>query len=438
MNEGSAGTFPEGPTPPVPPHPTGPIRRRPPTTLIVVAVVVSVAVVVALVLAASGGLFSTGPSSAAVPESSSTALAQADALARSTAGGPWSLSEVAGVGFTAPYSNDTPPTNSSSCGVSDFSGINLPAYTGNYSSGKLPNWVFTFVDLEANTEIVVFVQNGHASLVEKLSGPGCLSGGPGTSPLPATFVNSTQVAAALLETQNFSAFVRANPSANAELALFSAELTPGPEVTEWLAIYTTCDLQSPRNGPANGSFAYGDVNASTGLVFGTSYSTGENCTTGMTPGNQSGSMPIGTAFAAGNPLASNCPTGSTFARNGCNAGDFTYSLTVESSTVDLDNVLFEVETSVGDPYAPGSPAGFSILNGSGYAEAEYAVPSSGGLVMTMPFGTFGTGITGATPITSVDSILIDMGTANPTGLDLQFVVLGTNGYSGTTAPVALG
>jgi len=63
--------------------------------------------------------------------------------------------------------------------------------------------------------------------------------------------------------------------------------------------------------------------------------------------------------------------------------------------------------------------------------------------MTSTFSTFGGVICNgaqcapSTPWSSIYTIVIDMGTGNPSGLGLTFVAIGTAGYSGTTSPVAL-
>jgi hypothetical protein len=65
--------------------------------------------------------------------------------------------------------------------------------------------------------------------------------------------------------------------------------------------------------------------------------------------------------------------------------------------------------------------------------------------MTSTFGVYNPSATAcngaacatATPMTSIYTIVIDMGTTNPTGTGLSFVAIGTGSYSGTSSPLAL-
>jgi archaeal type IV pilus assembly protein PilA len=160
-----------------------------------------------------------------------------------------------------------------------------------------------------------------------------------------------------------------------------------------------------------------------------------------------GSTPIGSAFTAGLPAGSSaakCPTGDTYAANGCLAGDYTYTLTIESSTVNFGSVLFEVKTATGAVDVAASVGGFSVLSISSVVVAQMTTATTT-LAMTSTFGTFSgvaTACNGATcsstsPLTSIYTIVIDMGTGNPTGTGLSFIAIGTGSYSGTTSPVAL-
>jgi hypothetical protein len=137
-----------------------------------------------------------------------------------------------------------------------------------------------------------------------------------------------------------------------------------------------------------------------------------------------------------------CAAGSTFATKGCLAADFTYTLTVESSTVTFSSVLFEVKTSSGAVAAVVGTAGFSALSISGAIAAQQAV--AGGIAMPSVFAIYGASpicnggaCSTSTPLTNLYTIVIDMGTANPAGTGLTFVVLGTGSYSGTTNPLSL-
>ncbi|MGA8711246.1 MAG: hypothetical protein WB786_08500 [Thermoplasmata archaeon] len=124
------------------------------------------------------------------------------------------------------------------------------------------------------------------------------------------------------------------------------------------------------------------------------------------------SCPIGSAFSVGNPVASVCASGATFSTTGCLAGDFTYNLTIESSTVTFGSVLFHVATPSGAVYvATGGEPGFSIHGSNWAIVAQYAT-TGGAMAMTSGWTYFG-GVNASTPLTSQDSILVDVGIVNP-------------------------
>ena len=155
-----------------------------------------------------------------------------------------------------------------------------------------------------------------------------------------------------------------------------------------------------------------------------------------------GSTPIGSAFTAGNPISSKCPTGDTYATNGCLAADYIYTLTVESSTVTMASVLFEVKNSAGG-IVSATTGGFSVMTIAGVVAAQST--NAAALAMTTTFQTYsatagacnGATCSSSSPLTSIYTIVIDMGTASPSGLGYTFVAIGTGSYSGTTGALAL-
>ncbi len=175
--------------------------------------------------------------------------------------------------------------------------------------------------------------------------------------------------------------------------------------------------------------------------------------TGLTHGP--GSTPIGSAFTAGNPTASSCATGLTYAaasatgKGGCLAADYIYTLTVETSTISMDSALFEVKTSSGSILSlPAGVGGFSVMNIQGEVVAQGPLGTAAAAMAmstTLGFPTFtgsttacnGAACSSSTTLTSIYTIVIDMGTSNPTGLGYEFVAVGTGSFSGTTSPVSL-
>ncbi|MGD0588725.1 MAG: hypothetical protein ABSA63_08060 [Thermoplasmata archaeon] len=394
--------------------------------LVVAAVVIAAVALSGTVLLSNNG----GSTAGAYVESSTVTLATAQSFMALTAGGPWNLVAISGIDFTQAYSNDTEPTIAGNCTFTDFSGITIPGFTGNYSNGQLENWVFEYVNSAGNSAVYLLVQGSQAKIVYELGGPDCSFGKVTSTPLPSDLIDSTQAAIALLSTTNASTFVQDNPSANAEFTLFPFFLLGAGGGLEWTVVFTTCDLVNASSGPAQGSFLYGSVNATTGTVEGTTYTASQGCGFQTPPPSK---IPIGTALAVGNPVLSTCAIGSTFTVNGCTAGDYTYTLTVESSTVELGDMVFEVETATGGLYSLASPGGFSVISITGSVDAEYPLGSLNFMDMSSPFLFYGSGITNTTALTSIDTILIDMGNTDPAGIGLTFVVQGTNGYSGSIA-----
>jgi hypothetical protein len=250
----------------------------------------------------------------------------------------------------------------------------------------------------------------------------------------AVFVNTGVADFAILDSAAGGVAAYSTFSAGAGLAMSRA----------WASYEGTATSTTPLNDlfiliDLGTNLTTGALNGLTFLAVGTgSYS-------GITaPLALLGSIPIGSAFSAGNPVSGLCSTGYTYAANGCTSGDFVYTLTVESSSISFASVLFEVKTATGAIYTAASVGGFSIMNISEIVAAQMT-PASTTLAMTSAFGTYSS-VAGAcngancgpsTPLTSVYTIVIDMGTANPTGQGYTFVAVGTAGYSGTTSPLLL-
>ncbi len=135
-------------------------------------------------------------------------------------------------------------------------------------------------------------------------------------------------------------------------------------------------------------------------------------------------------FSVGNPIAGNCPSGGTFATRGCVSGDFTYNLTIETSSIRFGEVLFHIDTADSNVYvATGPYSGFSILTLSGSLAAHYQTV---GGVMNMTSGwIYVGGFSALTPLSSVYTIVVDVGTVNPHGQGLAFAAVGTGSYSWT-------
>jgi hypothetical protein len=158
--------------------------------------------------------------------------------------------------------------------------------------------------------------------------------------------------------------------------------------------------------------------------------------------------PIGGAFAASHPGSGFCAAGSAQTlgaaaiTGGCKAGDFIYTVTVESSRVTFGSVQFEVRTAAGAVFAgAGATASIAVLDPATHVTAI----SITGPNLAMTSGWSGYGLTStaptysaSTPLTDEYLIVIDMGSStSTTGQGLAFVAVGTGSFSGTTTPMGL-
>lgn len=169
--------------------------------------------------------------------------------------------------------------------------------------------------------------------------------------------------------------------------------------------------------------------------------------TSLTAGGPS-TTPIGGAFLASHPVSSYCATGSaqtlgaSAISGGCTAGDFVYTLTIESSRVAFGNVLFKVETPTGAVFAgAGASASFAVIDLSSHVVAVSITGPA--LAMTAKWSGYGPTLTApaytsSSPLTNQFEIVIDLGHSAPaTGEGLEFVVVGIGSFSGATTPLGL-
>jgi flagellin-like protein len=161
-----------------------------------------------------------------------------------------------------------------------------------------------------------------------------------------------------------------------------------------------------------------------------------------------GNVPIGSAFAAGNPRSSNgigaagsatCASTTTTLAGAVRSGDWAYSLDIETSTAHFGDLLLQVRTASGAFDA--SHIAFYVVNLQGLVAAcagSSAVPASGSMSSALPFVYPSSGGASASARPSAgDQIVLEMGSSNPTAQGYRFVVAGQGSYSGTTAAVVL-
>jgi flagellin-like protein len=161
-----------------------------------------------------------------------------------------------------------------------------------------------------------------------------------------------------------------------------------------------------------------------------------------------GSTPIGSALAVGRVTAGTCAAssaqtlGAAAITGGCKAGDFVYTLTIESSTVAFGSVLFEVKMSSGGAFSGGgASSSFAVLDTAGHVAAITVTGAT--IAMTSTWSGYGLTTTtptykATTPLTNLYTIVIDGGSSTSlTGQGLTLVTLGTGSFSGATSPSSL-
>jgi archaeal type IV pilus assembly protein PilA len=150
-----------------------------------------------------------------------------------------------------------------------------------------------------------------------------------------------------------------------------------------------------------------------------------------------GNTPIGSAFGVGNPSSA---TKCAVTTAGClAANDYIYTLTIESSTVTFASVIFEVKSPTGAFASATGHGGFDIVSVSGNAVAAWN--NSATVSLAMPGASAwvypGTVVSGSTPLTTLYTLVIDMGSVNPAGQGYTLNAVGVGSYSGTTTPITL-
>lgn len=161
-----------------------------------------------------------------------------------------------------------------------------------------------------------------------------------------------------------------------------------------------------------------------------------------------GNVPIGSAFAAGNPRSSNgvssagsstCAVTTTTLAPAVKSGDWAYTLDVETSTASLGNLLLQVRTATGS--FDTAHIAFYVVNVGGLVVAcagSSATPASGSMSSSLPFVYPAAGGARSSTLPSAgNQIVLEMGSINPTDQGYRFVVAGQGAYSGATAAVTL-
>jgi flagellin-like protein len=149
---------------------------------------------------------------------------------------------------------------------------------------------------------------------------------------------------------------------------------------------------------------------------------------------------IGTALAVGQPVAGQCWMQGVTNHVCGTTGDRLWNLTIEESSVTLGDMLVEVHASTGSIFKNTGAAAFSVMvAGVATPAAYYTVAANAGLAMHSGF-TYNAGYSSGTEVTSAMYLVIGTGTPSANWVSGQgnyVTIVGTNHYSGNTAPAIL-
>jgi len=131
-------------------------------------------------------------------------------------------------------------------------------------------------------------------------------------------------------------------------------------------------------------------------------------------------LECGPAFIAGNPIGPKLCNASSVEPIGClSPNDYFYTLSNEGSTVEFGQVLFNVTNASGSTLLVPSTGGFTIVNASGRAVAEFHLEKGGPLevptVSDWIYFTEATGVSARSLLGGQYLIVIDMGSLDPAG-----------------------
>jgi flagellin-like protein len=149
---------------------------------------------------------------------------------------------------------------------------------------------------------------------------------------------------------------------------------------------------------------------------------------------------IGTALVVGDPSAGQCWAAGVASHVCGTAGDRLWNLTVEHSDVMLGDILIEVRSPQGSVYQNTLAAGFAVMMAGGTTPiAYYSIAASAGLAMKNGF-TYAAGYSSSTKVSSAMFLVVGTGTPASSwvpGAGNYVTIVGTNHYSGATAPAVL-
>ncbi|HTW40484.1 MAG TPA: type IV pilin [Thermoplasmata archaeon] len=148
---------------------------------------------------------------------------------------------------------------------------------------------------------------------------------------------------------------------------------------------------------------------------------------------------IGSVFTMGTPVAASakCTAAATPVAACQAANDYYYKITITGSPpLTFGNVLFEVLTSTRTVYDGTTHGAFAVALSTTLTTVAASYVTASPYAMQMPtsgFSTFGGALTTSSPLTTSYIIEVDVGTVNPAGTGLNFLVLGVGPYTSYVA-----
>jgi hypothetical protein len=334
--------------------------------------VLVIAIAAAVVLSAVflGGL-TGGASSGTSPQATGPTFSSARGVADQFAAehGTWALFDAVGVALPNasffPYNGST---GNASCIPVTLVGtvpanITIPAFRGNLESGEAPVWLFGYTEPGVGGELAVFEVGDQILLAIELPAS-CESGLSSFHGITTPIIDSPAAVAAAVAAGGAN-FLRAHPTGVSLLMeVFGGFTLSNGSINAplWDVMWTTCsNVPFGSGSPTSGYQFSAVVNATTGSVVPSSV---ENTTCGSSSPPSSG---IGGAISLGPASLEIGPgTGGTIASQGCNSGDYCYTLTITSASENITPADFELTVQ---NFSDGAPitttAGFAIVNAEG-------------------------------------------------------------------------
>jgi len=409
------------PAPSTSPPPVGSTR---PGRWALAAVLVALVVLLSVLLVSLQGGGGSGPGGGPLTFSGATVLADRVIEGQS---GSWDLVEVLGIDLANSTTFYLNSSEAADCNTTWLVGtspsqLTMPAFHGNLLSGDAPVWLLAYTQPATQSILEMIIVNGAVAFAAKLSG-NC--GASGIPVLPPNMVDSSTALSAA-GPAGAAAFLTAHPTGvTVEMSAFGGGFGSGPRNSSWEIVLTTCGsfLSGSGSGSQSGYLFSVGVNATTGAVI---PGTATNTTCGTSPPL---TKTLGESLALGAPtIIRGTGTGGTYESQGCTSADYCYSIPIEgvANNVTPDDFFANVTNP---DHALFPTVGFALLTASGQVWVYSAGP--------LEFGWTGSVGSPSQPLTVPMTLLLDMGTQNPSGMGLLLSLEGVGPFSSSSIGIGL-